>query len=355
MVPSYSSVEDKAILINTSSLTFVLSMNDIDFNSDSTTVFPVDKLSTHYIISTSTPTVEHYLSLGSHFTIASKTDNTRISITLVIDRDAMISFHGSKYGNGDEITIILNMYQTFQVGLEADLSGTTINASHSVAIFAGNACNKLGGYGSCSMLMEMVPPTDKLDNIFIVPSNIYRHKSQVRIISPIETVVQYSIEGSKTQAIVSKNQKIDFIIRENETATIESIEPLLINSFAYASAQHDLYGDPFMITIPGIHQYINEYNLIVPGNFKFSFATFIIKANSLEYLTINGTNANENNTCHFSMISVDKSLYSVWTLSIPSGVMKVRTTDGTPFGVIIYGQRDNDGHGYTGNAISSSN
>ncbi|XP_062616364.1 IgGFc-binding protein-like [Saccostrea cucullata] len=350
LVPSYLAIESKAIAITVSSMASVLSMNDIDFNSDSTTVFPVDKLSTHYVVSTASPKMK-YRSFGSHFTVAANTDNTKVSIRLVIDTDANITFEGKMYGNDDEIRIVLNMYQTFQVGLDADLSGTTIIASHPVAIFAGNACNRMGEYGSCSMLMEMVPPTEKLDKIFIVPPLVHRYKSQLRIVSPFETEIQYSIDGNKTSAILSRNKKFDFFIRENEIATIEGLGPLLVNSFAHASVEHDVYGDPFMITIPGINQYLNEYNLIVPGNFNFSFATFILKNSFPEYLEINETNPYESQTCNFSTISVGEFFYSVWTLSVPSGVMKVRTTYGSPFGVIIYGLRDNDGHGYAGNAI----
>ncbi|XP_062579362.1 uncharacterized protein LOC134241314 [Saccostrea cucullata] len=353
MVPSYSSVEDKAILIKTSSISSVLSMNDLEFTSESNTVFPVDKLSTYYIISMTTP-LDGLIDSGSHVTVASVMDNTCVSISLVIDRDAKVQHNGSSYGNGDKITIILDSFQTFQIGLRADLSGTTINASHPVAVFAGNRCNNLGDYGFCNMLVEMVPPDDKLDKIFIVPPNVHRYKTQVRIASPIETEIKYSIEREKTSVVVTRNQTIDFFIQENETAVIESIEPLLVNSFAYGSTQPLIFGDPYMITIPGINQYINEYILFVPENFNFSFATFMLKTDSLEHLKINETGIKENQTRYFSTVAVGTSFYSVWTLSIPSGVMKVRTTDGTPFGVIVYGQRKRDGHGYTGNAILST-
>ncbi|XP_062585384.1 IgGFc-binding protein-like, partial [Saccostrea cucullata] len=177
LVPFYFTPEYKAIIIHTSVPTSVLSYHDYISSSGSTTVFPIDKLSTSYIISTATPA--HYtLDSGSHFTVASIKDNSLVTIKFTTDHDINILLQGRNYGRGDTFHIILNKYQTFQIGIKADMSGTTITSSNPIAVFAGNRCTDVGYHGACSMLMEMVPPADKLDTIFIVPPNIHRYQSR---------------------------------------------------------------------------------------------------------------------------------------------------------------------------------
>ncbi|XP_062614096.1 uncharacterized protein LOC134275820 [Saccostrea cucullata] len=55
LVPSYFTPEYKGIIINTSVPSSVLTHHSYQTSSDTTTVFPIDNLSTFYIISTSTP------------------------------------------------------------------------------------------------------------------------------------------------------------------------------------------------------------------------------------------------------------------------------------------------------------
>ncbi|XP_062604335.1 uncharacterized protein LOC134266116 [Saccostrea cucullata] len=113
LVPSYSAIESKGIIINTSVTSSVLSLTEYRLSSDTTTVFPMDKLSTNYIISTATPS-NSYLGSGSHFTVASMKDNTHVSIEFVADHDTTILLQGRSYGRGDTFNIILNRYQTFK-------------------------------------------------------------------------------------------------------------------------------------------------------------------------------------------------------------------------------------------------
>ncbi|XP_062614101.1 IgGFc-binding protein-like [Saccostrea cucullata] len=350
LVPSYNTTESKAIIINTSVRTSVLSVTKHDVSSDTTTVFPIDKLSTDYIISTATPT-DKFFGSGSHFTIAAMKDNTIVSIVFKADHDIDIVLQGKSYGSGDTFNVILNKYQTFQIGLKADMTGTMIRSSNPVAVFAGNRCLAVGYLGYCSMLMEMVPPADKLDYVFIVPPNIHRYQSQVRILSAVKTKIKFTTKDMKTTGLLLKDRFADFIIREHEVGVVYSTEPILVNSIALASTKTNIYGDPFMVTIPGINQYLNEYINVVPDGFTFNFATFMIRNDSLRSLQINGTNMNIYKCLFHSSVLVGTDLYSVCTVSVPFGVIDVKTSDGSRFGFIVTGQRKNDGHGYAGNAL----
>ncbi|XP_061170847.1 IgGFc-binding protein-like [Saccostrea echinata] len=353
MIPAYSVIESKAIRITTSALSSVVMVDDGEYTSDSTIVFPIDKLSRYYIISTAQPT-RGFLDSGSHFTIAATKDNTHVSIVFAIDHNTTISLHDKEYGRGDTFSVILNNFQTFQIGHKADLSGTTINSSQPVAVFAGNRCNNIGYHGACSMLMEMIPPVNEFDNIFIVPPNINRYQSIVRIISAFHTKVTYTLDGIETTTTLLKNRYTDFITPENEISLIQSAKPVLVNVFATGSTNPKMYGDPYMNTVPGINQYLNQYIVDVPEGYNFSFAAFIVRNESLSNLQINSTNIYEYTKVFHSTIFVGTFLFSVMTVNVPSGVIQVETTDGSFFGMLIYGQRRHDGHGYAANALLTS-
>ncbi|XP_062574154.1 IgGFc-binding protein-like [Saccostrea cucullata] len=350
MIPAYSVIESKALRITTSALTTVLILDEGEYTSDSTLVFPIDKLSKYYIISTAPPTRE-FLDSGSHFTIAATTDNTHVSIVFAIDHNTSISLHDKEYGNGDTFTVILNNFQTFQIGHKADLSGTTINSTQPIAVFAGNKCNNLGYHGACSMQMEMIPPVDEFDDVFIVPPNINRYQSLVRIIAPFQTKVTYTFGGMETTTTLLKTRYTDFTTRENEISLIQSAKPVLVNVFAAGSTKSQVYGDPYMMTVPGINQYLNQYIVDVPEGYNFSFATFIIRNESIFHLQINNTNIHEYDVVFHSTITVGPYLFGVMTVNVPSGVIQVESTDGSLFGMLIYGQRRHDGHGYAANAL----
>ncbi|XP_061170848.1 IgGFc-binding protein-like [Saccostrea echinata] len=268
-----------------------------------------------------------------------------------MDHNSTISIFDRKYNTGDQFSLILNKFQTFQVGHPADLSGTTINSSHPIAVFAGNKCNRIGYHGTCSMLMEMVPPIDEFDRIFIVPPNVNRYQSVVRIVSAIQTKVTYSVEGINTTTTLLKNRITDFIIRENEIGYIESTEPVLVNVFATGSPDSRVHGDPYMTVVSGINQYLNQYIVVVPEGYSLSLATFIVRNESLSNLQINRTDVYEYFKVFQSTVFVRTTFYSVLTINVPSGVIQVETKDDSPFGMFVYGHRSHDGHGYAANAL----
>ncbi|XP_062600310.1 IgGFc-binding protein-like [Saccostrea cucullata] len=354
LVPFYFTPEYKGIIINTSVPSTVLSYHGLHLSPDTTTVLPITKLSTSYILLTAPPT-HNYFDSGSHFTVASLNDNTLVSIVFALDHDTDIALQGRSYGRGDKFNIILNRYQTFQIGHQADMTGTTIHSSKPVAVFAGNSCSNVSYYGYCSMLMEMVPPTEELDNVFIVPPNIHRFQSHVRIASIEKTDIKYSTEETSTRTLLLKNRFAEFLVREHEIGVIFSTKPVLVNSIAASSANAKIYGDAFMVTIPGINQYLNAYTNFVPEGYNFSFVTFMIKHDSLRNLQINGTKFNVESCLFKASVSVGKHLYYVCTTSVSSGVIDVKTSDGSRFGFIVTGQRAFDGHGYTGNTLLNIN
>ncbi|XP_062576773.1 multiple epidermal growth factor-like domains protein 11 [Saccostrea cucullata] len=105
-----------------------------------------------------------------------------------MDVDRKFEYDGRTYQNGDVMHLTMHRFRTFQFVHKAIFTGTTINASYPVAVFSGNKCNRLGYLGTCSKLIEQIPPINRLDNSFIVPPTVGRQTCLV-----LETNVVYQI------------------------------------------------------------------------------------------------------------------------------------------------------------------
>jgi hypothetical protein len=249
--------------------------------------------------------------------------------------------------------INLNELETYQIRHNADLSGTIINASSTVAVFSGNECEiiALGNKnhsGYCSQLVEQIPPVDRLDNTYIAPPNINRYGTILKVVSLWRNKVIYTIGNKKKTLYLSPQGYFEFSITENEVAVIESEQPVLVTSFAAGSHTS---GDPYMITIPGVTQYLNKYTIVIPDNFTFNYVALMIQESSLPYLTINDLLLSEYVRSFYAPVAVRSVRYIALVVHVTNGAIVVKTTNNVVFGLMVYGHRKNDGHGFAGNAV----
>ncbi|XP_056002173.1 IgGFc-binding protein-like [Ostrea edulis] len=276
MMLSYFKIEEKAILIETTIDASVIIIDDYKISSDSAMVLPVKHLSNTYIIST--PEYSNQTYNYVQFAIAALNKSTEVRIIFRFEPNLPLTVDGIEYQDGSEFVIVLNEFETYQIRHNADLSGTFIKASSIVAVFSGNRCAKIAfknrnDSGFCSHLVEQIPPVDRLDNTYIAPPNINRHGTILKVVSPFKSRVTYHVGNKKTTVFLVPQGYFEFSITENQVAVIESERPVLFTSFAAGS---DTSGDPYMITIPGVTQYLNEYTVVTPSNFTSNYVALII-------------------------------------------------------------------------------
>jgi len=131
-------IENKAIYIQAEEDIVVYALNKEQFSTDGFLVFPVDVIGYEYYTVSHSPTLSY-----TEFALATKYDNTRISILLPNRRDAKpirVEYQGDTYSNGDWLNITLNAFQAFQCASydNADLTGSYILSDKPVALFSGN-------------------------------------------------------------------------------------------------------------------------------------------------------------------------------------------------------------------------
>ncbi|XP_062574021.1 uncharacterized protein LOC134235876 [Saccostrea cucullata] len=347
-------IEQKALLIETTRDVTVIIIDNYIHSSDSTSILPIKSISNSYVISTPGP-FNKTLSGSSHFAIASQANRTIVKIRFHFDPDTPKIIKGITYRSGSEMIRVLDELQTYQIWYGGDLSGTIINASSPVAVFAGSFCQAVAfvnqtNPGFCSKLDEQLPPIDRLDKMYIVPPNYNREGTILKIVSPFENHLTYKIGSSETGKRLKPNGYFEIKFSDEEVVVIDSEKPVLVTSYATGS---DITGDPYMVTIPGIRQYTDKYFVTVPGNFTENYIALMVEEKSLNNVVLNDTTIIQhfNDKKFYATVTIKDVSFVVLVLQISGGTLKVKSTDNSAFGLIVYGHRKNDGHGFVGKAV----
>ncbi|XP_061170753.1 uncharacterized protein LOC133180204 [Saccostrea echinata] len=345
-------IEQKALLIETSREVSVIIIDDSELSSDSTVILPIKSISNSYVIST--PRIFNRTSQYSQFAIISPKNGTIIKIYFRVDPDLSRRINGITYRNGSEFILVLNELQTYEIWHNADVSGTIVNATSAVAVFAGSNCLEIAfenssDSGYCSKLDEQLPPIDRLDKMYIVPPNYNRRGTVLKIVSPFENSLIYKIGNKQSEKTLQQSGyfEIDF---SEEVVVIDSEKPVLVTSFSTGS---DVTGDPYMITVPGIRQYTDKYLVMVPENFKENYIGLIIEENSLNNIMLNETKIihHLNERKFYKTVTIRDMDFVVLVLQVQGGLLRVQSTNNAAFGLVVYGHRKHDGHGFAGKAV----
>ena len=163
----------------------------------------------------------------------------------------------------NSLTITLNSMETYQIESVNDLTGTRITSSKPLSVFSGSDCaNVPPSIGGCDHLVEQVPPTVTWGSKFLVASLEGRSSGErVRVLSARAASVAVNcntvVSVSEFQ-LQSGGSFREFEIPINSFCSIESTSPVLVAQYAYGFAS-DGMGDPFMMIIPPIEQFTNNY------------------------------------------------------------------------------------------------
>ncbi|VDI40746.1 IgGFc-binding protein-like [Mytilus edulis] len=303
-------------------------------HSEGFLLMPVRFASTKYII----PTLPY--GYGKLLALKAVDQNTDISINLKLQYGS-ITYDNRQYGNNDTIRIVMNRYHTFQLTHTSDLSGTMVTSSKPVIVVSGNKCswavpnNHAGG---CQSFIESVSPTNQQDNLFITPHVATRLNNTVRIQSINITNLTIKLGNEKKSRTIMARDSLDFYY--NTISLIYASDDVLVMSYPHGLPKHKR--DPFMMTIPGVNQYLNEYDFVVPTGFD-SYISITVQSDAIGGFLLDGNPSNIR-----SVFSISEGLYkfSTFSMSISTGLHHIEHSRNVRFGLWINGNGDIDGYGY---------
>ena len=338
--------EMKSAIIKTSEDVFVISHDDGIDTVGSTTHIPLHKLSTKYLV----VSIKNKADEKSQMAIASIQDGTVITITFHMEHNMPLLIEGKTYHEGDRFTLNLDCFETYLIEHTSDLTGTAIESSHPIAVFSGNDCAELDSYGACDHLVEQLPPITSVDTTYIVPPNSDNRDTLIRITAIEDSNFTFTIDRVSKMVKLKRLESFGIEIDSRQTCVVESDHSIFVTSFGLHSKTSNM-GDPSMTIVPGIHQYLDYYKIVVPPGYNHNYVSIMMKQFSTKFLRINGNVLNVKDMFFEENVVVGQETYTVRSINLPEGEISVYSTQGDRFGLMFAGVTDYEAYGFSGNSL----
>ena len=252
----------------------------------------------------------------------------------------------------DFSTITLNSMKTYQIESDNDLTGTRITSSKPLSVFSGSDCAQVPRYIRwCDHLVEQVPLTVTWGSKFLVASLEGRSSGErIRVLSARAASVAVNCNTNVSVSefqLQSGGSFREFEIPVNSFCSIESTSPVLVAQYAYGQDDGGM-GDPFMMIIPPIEQFTNNYFVEAFSQFVSNYVTVYVSSEFFQTAQILLDNSivtgwrnvvcSSGEVCgHISRTSVSPGAHSI-----------CHQNSSAVLGVSVYGFRISNSYGYPG-------
>ena len=240
----------------------------------------------HYIYYVTSYLWDHRVNLNplSGVVIVGCYNNTQITITpsatITIPSDLQSSDNPrSSILSGESYNVTLNKRQTFDFDSILDLTGTKLMANKPISVLGYHECADVPmGRGFCDYIVEQFPPTINWGRFFHLSSLNSRTASVIyKVIgmsSSTTTTVICTIHGqtlpeNTTQSyfLSRSGQAYEFEVGENRFCSLQANKPVLLVQYS-PGYSIDRVGDPFMLNVPPVEQYTNNFTLKTYSSFS---------------------------------------------------------------------------------------
>ncbi len=329
-------IVDKGILITALDEVAVYGLDQMQESTDGFTALPTDVIGRDYYVLGYANTIDYVIGGGTNLTLAAASDNTIVTITPTVNV-------GSRTA-GVPFSITLNAGQAYtlhtSLPFNADLSGSRVTSTRPVSLFGGNTAASIPqGFAFADHLIEQLPPTETWGSRFLTKPLATRSNGDTFRFLAQRDQTELRINGVLV-ATLDAGQFEERII--DQASLIESSEPILVAQYSNSTQFDGVTSDPFMMLIPPVEQYLNDYTLSTPSSgIDSNFANLIVPTRAVSSVTLDG-------------ISVDISAFSPIGTSgysgaqVPISVGSHRFRASEPLGVSIYGFADFESYGYFG-------
>jgi hypothetical protein len=214
-----------------------------------------------------------------------------------------------------------------------DLTGTQIESNQPVAVFVGHDCATVpAGRVACDHLEEQLFPNETWGRDYLVSALRDRGPgvpAVVRILSQADgNALTFDPPSAHAPVTLAAGQLIEF--QSNVNFRVTGTQALLVSQFmlGQGGAGSGLTtGDPAMVFEVPIQQYRTSYDFYVPQTYPNNFINVVAPEGAdliMDDMPLRG-----------SMSPVGGM--NVYTLPIPSGPHRLRSSGGQPIGVKVYG------------------
>ena len=264
---------------------------------------------------------------------------------------------------------VLNRMETLYFEDFFDYTGLRITSNKPVSVFPGHTCSYIPREVPwCDHLVEQVPPTAVWGTHFLTASYFTRSSGEIyRFITATDsTTVAISCNTSPQSEVlaVSAGGWKEYWRDSGSLCSIESNNPLLLMEYS-RGRETDQVSDPFMMMVPSVDQYTNDYVFESPMNFS-NYITILVTPQYYQpdQILVDGVSQDNTNwapvpcangsVCGYcAYVTLEPGDHHVWH-SDPCAKMSVLmygfvylNSYGQPAG-ILYGTQEQSGHKSSG-------
>ena len=197
-------------------------------------------------------------------------DDTQVDITATQNSVGHLSSkkrHTYIFHKGEMSSITIGKYESLTISSIMDLTGTTIKASHPVAVYSGHECANVPRYSSsCDHLVEQIPPVNVLGTCYVAAAFAGRESGDyVRVVAVNpETYIKVrctesgEVQYSQEVGPYSDGAFFEFFIATDWHCTFETNKPAMVVQFSGTDLGESDSSDPFMVVLSDVKKLMNE-------------------------------------------------------------------------------------------------
>ncbi|MBK8284444.1 MAG: hypothetical protein IPK97_05935 [Ahniella sp.] len=278
-------------------------------------------------------------SVGGGFAVAGVQIGSQVNITP--------SIAASGHPAGVTYGITLNGNQAYHLNAPAfgDLSGSLVTSARPLVVYGGHRCALVpdNTVDFCDTLVEQMQPTPAWGNEFVTMPFAGRSAGDIIRVYAFSDDTTVTLNGNQ---VASLNAGQFFETSRTTPARIVTSQAATVAQYAKGCRAegdpNNCLGDPFMLTVPPIDQWVGRIDAMVP-ELHFSYLHFIniiAPTSAVGRIRIDGQLIAATG---FEVIPGTN--YSGAILQRAPGLY--RLTSPEPMTVSVYGFRDNESYGFT--------
>ena len=351
------------LAINSDKVTVIGQSLD-EYSSDSYLVLPItvssDIAYVYYGISVPRTTVHNFPHYSSILMVGTE-DNTTMKLT--VTQSVKIITHDGDLIPGKEYSFVINRLQTIYIRSLEDLTGTKIVTDKPVSVFSGHGCGNIPwNVSACSHLIEQIPPTKLWGKIYYIAPFARKRSYTIRILGAYNsTIVNVYCKNTMDLFTLDEGEFVNKTVQMQQYCAIYSNNKVLVIQFSHGGNEDkNSFGDPAMILVPSVNQYLNKFvfsTIRNPIQSQYShYINIIVMAQyyqpNMIYLIAGRVNRSLV-TQQWTPIKVNGSIEAYATqVEISEGKVEVfHNTPAAQLMVTVYGFTRHNGYGHIGGIL----
>ena len=198
--------------------------------------------------------------------------DTVLTLTPTVQIEGLLLGAGLRFPPGRSYTSgTLPKGNTVLLGAREDLTGSKISSNKPITFITGHQCGFLpGNVTACDHLTEQLPPAETFGFKFVLVPLLLREQDGYKIVASRDgTTVNLNCvdrSGSSVQKdsfSLNEGRFRQLFIHSDRFCTLEASLPIVVVQIALGhSFDKVIPADPFMVMIPPLGQYRNDYSLL---------------------------------------------------------------------------------------------